>query len=288
MIRSVVTRTCGKRLINPSFYPNVTIPRNYCTGRGLDEAPADQEVQQTEIPKNYYHLRYSPGPAQLLWEQLNSPTMTATELFKLEQFSLHLLKRVLINSICFVFFIFFSLVKRKGHLRYITIPHFDVAFKALYNERKYVEIKALIKYLRTWRFVPTKEHFTYLTVNCARLGDVQRASSHIYNMKKEFPDYTVTAEMYNGHLAFWSKKGKLQKAYRYFKVMNDQGIAPVPSNFYEMMINYCDSAYFKSEEFETIIHTMKSNNISLPDKDVQIILEKLKDKGIEKQSNELQ
>lgn len=83
LARGLVT----KRLINypgphygifPSF--GIVSVRN-CTGRGLDEAPADQETELTELPMNYYQLRHAPGPDQLLWEKLNEGK-TSEELFK--------------------------------------------------------------------------------------------------------------------------------------------------------------------------------------------------------------
>lgn len=107
-------------------------------------------------------------------------------------------------------------------------------------------------------------------------------------MKKEYPDYTVTAEMYNGHLGFWTKHGKLSKANRYFNVMKEQDISPVASNFFTMLSYYCDSKYFDAEKFETIIQTMKTHNISLSDADAQFILNKLEGLGIQKHQEDFQ
>mgnify|MGYP005995312623 CR=1 FL=1 len=53
--------------------------RNYCL---LEEAPLDQEKELTEIPRNFYDLRYNPGPGQLLWEEMNEPGVTTDQLYE--------------------------------------------------------------------------------------------------------------------------------------------------------------------------------------------------------------
>merc|ERR1712071_387833 len=78
-----------RRTVAPS-YPTIA-KRNYCW---LEEAPKNQETELTEIPFNFYHLRYAPGPAQLLWEKINDPKFTSDDLY--------------------------TMIKKKSHLRYIT------------------------------------------------------------------------------------------------------------------------------------------------------------------------
>ena len=119
--------------------------------------------------------------------------------------------------------------------------------RALNNDQDYKRTKRLMNFMRKWRITITKEYFTYLIVNCARVGDIQRASTHIYQMKKEYPDYDITPEMYNGHIAFWASKGKLYRARNIIKGIKQKGLTPIASNFEELILNYRQSGAPESD-----------------------------------------
>jgi len=61
----------------------------------------------------------------------------------------------------------------------------DLTFESLNKDYKYKEIKFLLNYIKRWLYPVKQEYYVAYITNCARLGDLQRASSYIYNMKKE-------------------------------------------------------------------------------------------------------
>ena len=133
------------------------------------------------------------------------------------------------------------MITKKRHLPYLKAPHIDLVMRELSADHDYTKIKSLMKFMQKWRIPITQEHYTYLVVNCARKGDIQRASSHIYSMKKENPSFEVTAEMYSGHIAFWASKGKLRRAKNIINGNKQKGIHPVSQNYVELISHYQQS-----------------------------------------------
>ena len=163
----------------------------------------------------------------------------------------------------------------KRHLRYIKKPHFDLALQALWRDHRYNEVKYLIRYLKKWQLSVPQEYYAALSSNCARLGTVQRALAYISNMQKEHPDYPVTADMYDGHFAFWSSKGKLGKAKRYFEEMKKKGASPAASNYFEMLVGYSKFPKANKDEIDIIRKEMEEANISFTPEHAQMVVEAL-------------
>ena len=120
----------------------------------------------------------------------------------------------------------------KKHLRYIKKPHFDLVLQALFEANEYDVIKNLIRYMQRYGFPISQDHYRYLTVSCAKTGKIQRASSYLFTMKKEHPEYPVTENMFAGHVGYYAAKGLLGYVkYYFYGAMGRHGIKPTAESY---------------------------------------------------------
>merc|ERR1712137_1360474 len=89
-------------------------------------------------------------------------------------------------------------------------------------------------FMKRWGFNVNEETYSYLAKASAESGNIQRASTYVYQVKED--GFQPSTDIYDSYVYFWASKGKMDRVKQVIQQKIKKSNLPVQLSTYEQML----------------------------------------------------